>query len=88
MLTSCGQNESDNLSSIHYQKQVFNLLSELNIQPKLETINEMGPAKLPISFNDITERINILHTPLLSDKEEVWNISISSRLVYAPLNVI
>ena len=67
MLTACSQRVAESEIAAQYQKQAegvwqvsvgnpddMNLLSELNIQPKLKTINEMGAAELPISFDDIT----------------------------------
>lgn len=67
MLASCTQNPPTESTGLQYQQRAegvwqlslgqpesFNLLSELDIQPKLTTINKMGKAELPISINDIT----------------------------------
>lgn len=67
MLTACTQRVADTDTAAQYQKQAegvwqvsvgepdeINLLSELTIQPKLKTINEMGAAELPFNFDEIT----------------------------------
>ena len=97
MLTACTQRAADTEMATQYQKQAegvwqvsvgspdeMNLLSELTIQPKLKTINEMGAAELPFALDDITfeevDHKTYVRFPLEKD-EQIYGLGLNFKTV-------
>ena len=95
MLTACTQRVADTEMVAQYQKQAegvwqvsvgnpdeMNLLSELTIQPKLTTINEMGAAELPFNLDEISfekvDRKTYIRFPL-EKGEKIYGLGLNFK---------
>lgn len=92
LLFSCSQNNQDNWEEIvsgiwkvsKGSPEEYNLLSELDLSPKIDAINEIEEAELPISKEDISVEVidnkTYIRFPLEKD-EKIYGLGLNFKTV-------